>query len=252
MSSPLSAFSIHQVIGVYSDLLSFDLSITNNSFYLLISLALTVLVFATAGGNDAVGRSLVPSSLALVAESLYASVLNMARAVASNQAMLPLLLGLFTVILMSNLISNIPYTYSSMSALTTSLGLSLTVFIGVTLLALSLKGVSWFGTFVPAGTPSVLLPLLVVIELVSYLARAISLGVRLFANMVAGHSLLGIISSMSNQILMSAWYGILLVIVPAFLLIALVGLEVTVAMIQAYVFTILTAIYHDEATRPMV
>lgn len=103
----------------------------------------------------------------------------------------------------------------------------------------------------PAGTPSLLLPLLVVIELVSYCARAISLGVRLFANIVAGHTLLNIISTMSNKVMLSSLIGLVVVVVPVALLIALVGLEVAVSFIQAYVFVVLTAIYINEAIRPL-
>jgi F-type H+-transporting ATPase subunit a len=164
---------------------------------------------------------------------------------------MPLLLGLFTLILVLNLVSNIPYNYASTSALTFTLGLSFTIFIGVTLLAISIKRWSFLATFVPAGTPGALLPVLVLIELVSYCARAISLGVRLFANIVAGHTLLNIIGTMSNKILFSGIIGIVLVIIPVVLLVALVGLEIAVSFIQAYVFVVLTAIYINEAIRPL-
>ena len=93
--------------------------------------------------------------------------------------------------------------------------------------------------------------MLILIELVSYLARAISLGVRLFANLVAGHTLLNIISSMSTKILMSGWLGVLLVLIPMALLVLLIGLELAVALIQAYVFVILTCIYLNEANQSL-
>lgn len=250
MNSPLESFRIVQFIGVYSDLFNIDLSITNNSFYLLISIALFGLLLIQS--NRILGYSLVPSNLALLGESIHASLLNMARNTTSNQTMLPLLLALFGMILMANVISNIPYNYASTSALTFTLGLSFTIYIGVTILAIYIKGWTYLATFVPAGTPNALLPLLVLIELVSNVARAVSLGVRLFANIVAGHTLLTIISTMSNKILFSGLLGIILIIVPIVLLIALVGLEVAVAFIQAYVFVILTAIYIDEAIKPLV
>lgn len=250
MGNPLSSFAIVKLVEIKSDLLNLSVSITNNSFYLILSVLLLMVLFIQS--NNILGSKLVPSNLALVGETLHASLLSMARQTVGNQAMLPLLLALFGIILMANLLSNIPYNYASTSALTITLGLSLTVFIGVTSLAISIKKWVYLATFVPAGTPNALLPLLVLIELVSYCARAISLGVRLFANIVAGHTLLNIISTMSNKIMTSSILGALIVIIPVALLIALVGLEIAVAFIQAYVFVILTAIYLDEAIKPLV
>jgi F-type H+-transporting ATPase subunit a len=250
MSSPLESFRIVQLLGIYSDLFNFDLSITNNSLYLIISIALFGLLLVQS--NNILGYNLIPSNLGILGESIHASLLNMARNTSGNQTMLPLLLALFGIILMANVISNIPYNYASTSALTFTLGLSFTIYIAVTSLAISIKGWTYLATFVPAGTPNALLPLLVLIELVSNVARAVSLGVRLFANIVAGHTLLTIISTMSNKILFSGWFGVLLIVIPVVLLIALIGLEVAVAFIQAYVFVILTAIYIDEAIKPLI
>lgn len=249
MSSPLGAFAIERLIGLDIPLFNVGLYITNNSLYILLAIALIVLLYNQAGVANTV--SLLPTNLGVVGETLHASLLNMARATSGNQAMLPLLLGLFSLILVLNLVSNVPYNYASTSALTFTLGLSLTIFIGVTSLAISIKGWSYLATFVPAGTPAALLPVLVLIELVSYCARAISLGVRLFANIVAGHTLLNIISTMANKIMLSGILGLVLVIIPVVLLVALVGLEVAVAFIQAYVFVVLTAIYINEAIRPL-
>lgn len=249
MESPLNSFRIEKLFDFSSAWLGVDFSVTNNSFYLLLSMLLLGILLIQHNGY--LGNRLIPSNLGLVGESIHASLLSMARQTSGHQAMLPLLLGLFGILLMANLISNIPYNYASTSALTLTLGLSLTVFIGVTSLAVFIKKWVYLATFVPAGTPNALLPLLTLIELVSYCARAISLGVRLFANMVAGHTLLNIISTMSTKILTSSIFGILLVIIPFSLLIALVGLEVAVAFIQAYVFTVLTAIYIDEAIKPL-
>lgn len=249
MSNPLASFAIEPVLSINLQVLGIGLTLTNHTFYLLVSLGLLLFVFTQT--NKLLGSYLLPTNLGLIGESLHASLLAISRNTVGNQAMLPLLLSLFGLILFVNLISNVPYNYAVASSVTFSLGLSFTVFIGVTVLAISLKGWTFLATFVPAGTPAVLLPLLVVIELISYLARAVSLGVRLFANLVAGHTLLTIISTMSSQILTSSWYGPLLALVPVTLLTVLVGLELAVAFIQAYVFTILTAIYIDEAIKPL-
>lgn len=250
MGNPLSTFAIVKLIEIKSDLLNLSISLTNNSFYLILSVLLIMLLFIQT--NSILGYKIIPSNLGLIGETLHASLLSMARKTVGNQAMFPLLLALFSIILIANLLSNIPYNYASTSALTITLGLSFTVFIGVTSLAIYLKKWVYLATFVPAGTPNVLLPLLVLIELVSYCARAISLGVRLFANIVAGHTLLNIISTMSNKILTSSILGAFIVIIPVALLIGLVGLEIAVSFIQAYVFVILTAIYLDEAIKPLV
>lgn len=247
--SPLSVFSIEKLIGLDIPLFNVSLYLTNNSLYILIALASSMVLYTTI--NLPTANRLLPTNTSLVAESLFTSLLNMARTTSANQAFLPLLFTIFNTILLLNLISNIPYNYASTSALTFSLGLSLTVFIGVTILAISVKGWTFLATFVPAGTPAVLLPLLVVIELVSYCARAISLGVRLFANIVAGHTLLNIISTMSNKVMLSSYIGLIIIVVPVALLVALVGLEVAVSFIQAYVFVVLTAIYINEALRPL-
>lgn len=249
MDSPLNVFSIEKLIEIKSDLIHFSISLTNNSFYLILSVFLLGILLVE--NNTFLGHNLVPSNLGLLGESIHSSLLNMSRKTAGNQSMLPLLLALFGLILMANLLSNIPYNYASTSALTLTLGLSLTIFLGVTLLAISIKQWVYLATFVPGGTPNALLPLLVIIELISYCARAISLGVRLFANILAGHCLLGIISTMSNKVLTSSWTGIIIVVIPLILLVALVGLEVAVSFIQAYVFVILTAIYIEEAIKPL-
>lgn len=249
-SNPLSSFAVFKIIGIDAPLINLSFYITNNSLYLLISAALVAIILVAT--NSILGNRVLPTNLALVGESLHASVLNMSRSSSSNQVIYPFLLSLFTIILAANLVSNIPFNYASTSALTVSLGLSLTIFIGVTSLAIYIKRWSFLSTFVPANTPNALLPPLVLIETVSYLARAISLGVRLFANIVAGHTLLNIISGMTNKIAASSIIGFFLAIIPVILLIALVGLEVAVAFIQAYVFVILTSIYHDEATKPLV
>lgn len=250
MDSPLLSFSIVKFMEFNVNLFHFGISITNHSFYLIISVLLIFILLIN--NNNILGKRLVPSNLSLVGETIHASLLSMSRQTSGNQAMLPLLLSLFLIILITNLLSNIPYNYASTSALTFTLGLSFTIFIGVTLLAIYIKRWVYLSTFVPSNTPNILLPVLVLIELVSYCARAVSLGVRLFANIVAGHTLLNIISTMSNQTLVKFWIGIGLVIVPLALLIGLVGLELAVSFIQAYVFVILTSIYINEAIKPLV
>lgn len=136
MDNPLSSFGIEKLLSLDINLFDLHLYITNNSFYLGLSVFLLSILLIQPKVS---GNSLVPSNLALLGESIHASLLNMARKTAGTQAMLPFLLALFGVIMMANLVSNVPYNYASTSALTLTLGLSFTVFIGVTLLAVSIK-----------------------------------------------------------------------------------------------------------------
>jgi F-type H+-transporting ATPase subunit a len=119
---------------------------------------------------------------------------------------------------------------------------------GVTILALNLHGLKFFGFFVPAGTPLALVPLLVLIELVSYLARAVSLGLRLFANIVSGHCLLAILSSFLYKLFTTSLLIFVITLIPFVIFLAILGLELAVSFIQAYVFTLLIASYIKDAS----
>lgn len=127
------------------------------------------------------------------------------------------------------------------------MGFSVTVFLGVTILAVAKHGFHFFSFFLPAGTPTALVPLLVVIELISYVARAFSLGVRLFANLVSGHALVKILSGMLYGMMTSSLLFGVLSVVPLAVVIAIVGLEIAVSFIQAYVFCVLTMSYLKDA-----
>jgi len=141
----------------------------------------------------------------------------------------------------------IPYSFTSTSHLVVTFGLSVTLFIGITIVGFQHHGLHFFSFLLPKGAPLILAPLLVVLELVSYCFRAVSLGVRLFANMMAGHTLVKIISSFAWTMLSVG--GILAVasVIPVVIVFALTGLEIGVACLQAYVFTILVCIYLSDA-----
>jgi F-type H+-transporting ATPase subunit a len=162
---------------------------------------------------------------------------------ASNERYLPFIYSLFFFVLISNLVGNVPYNYTLATSLMVSLGLSLTIFIGVTILGFYKHQVKFFSFFVPSGTPLGLVPLLVLIEFISYIARAFSLGVRLFANMVAGHTLLKILSGLLTKLFTSGVIVFFITLVPFAIFVALCGLEIAVSVIQAYVLCILTCSY---------
>ena len=155
--------------------------------------------------------------------------------------------SLFFFILIANLIGNIPYNYTITTSIIVSIGFSFTIFIGVTILGLIIKNITFFSHFVPEGCPLPLAPLLSLIELVSYTARAFSLGVRLFSNMVAGHTLMKILASFLYQMFSSTLIVFILTLVPFAIFLAIMGLELAVSVIQAYVFTILTCSYIRDA-----
>jgi F-type H+-transporting ATPase subunit a len=161
----------------------------------------------------------------------------------SNEIYLPLIYSLFFFVLISNLVGNIPYSFVITTSAILCLGLSITIFIGVTLLGLSIHKLGFFSFFIPNGTPFPLVPLLVLIEFISYLARAFSLGVRLFANMCAGHALLKILSSLLMNLFSYNFLVFLLTLIPFTIFIALCGLELAVAFIQAFVFCLLVSSY---------
>ena len=160
---------------------------------------------------------------------------------------LPFVYSLFIFILIANLLGNIPYSYTITTSIIVTIGLSFTILTGVTILALYLHNLKFFSYFVPSGTPLALVPLLVLIELTSYLARAFSLGIRLFANMVAGHTLMKILATFLYQMFNSSLIIAVLTLIPFTLFLAIMTLELAVSVIQAYVFTILTCSYIKDA-----
>lgn len=245
-TSPLEQFEVTSFIALNAPLLGgVNLSLTNLGFYSLVVLLLTIGVH-TLALND---RRLVPSRWSVGLESSYASLHGMVKEQigSANEVYLPFIYALFFFILIANLNGNVPYSFALATSAVVSMGLSVTVFLGVTFLGLSRHGVHFFSYFVPAGTPLVLVPMLVLIELISYLARAFSLGIRLFANLVAGHTLLKILSGFIYPMFSLGPIMALISVFPIALFTALVGLEVAVSFIQAYVFTILTCIYLRDA-----
>lgn len=165
----------------------------------------------------------------------------------SNERYIPFIYSLFFYIIISNLVGNVPYNYTITTSLIVSLGLSFTIFIGVTILGLYKHQLKFFSFFIPAGTPLGLVPLLVLIEFISYIARAFSLGVRLFANLVAGHTLLKILSGLLTKLFTSSIIIFFVTLIPFGIFVALCGLELAVSIIQAYVFSILVSSYLKDA-----
>ena len=161
----------------------------------------------------------------------------------NNEIYTPFIYSLFFFIVIANLNGNIPYGFTVTTSVVVSIGLSIMLWIGVTTIGLQKHGLHFFAYFIPSGTPLVLVPMLVLIELISYRARAVSLGIRLFANMVAGHTLLAILSTFLFKLFTSGIIVAVITLIPFAIFVALIGLELAVSLIQAYVFTVLVSSY---------
>jgi F-type H+-transporting ATPase subunit a len=244
--SPLSQFEVVNLIGMNAPVLGhLHINLTNLSLYSSFILFI-ILGLHFYGNNDS---KLIPSNWSIFLESAYASLSTMVKEQVGTQSekYIPFIYSLFFFILIGNLVSNVPYSFAITASGVVSLGLSFTIFIGVTILALSIHGIKFFSFFIPAGTPLGLVPLLVLIELVSYLARAVSLGVRLFANLTAGHTLLKILSTYLFQLFSGSLLIAVITLIPFAIFLALIGLELAVSLIQAFVFTLLVSSYLRDA-----
>lgn len=246
INSPLEQFEVKNLISINAPIFGhLNLTITNLALYSAIIFIL-VIGLHILGNND---TKLIPSKWSIPFESTYSSVHSMVRDQIgiNNEIFLPFIYSLIFFILIANLIGNIPYNYTITTSVIVSIGLSLIIFFGVTLLAVVNHKIKFFSFFVPLGTPLALVPLLVLIELISYSSRAFSLGIRLFANMVAGHTLLKILSTFLYQLFSTTIFIFVLTFIPFMIFICLIGLELAVSIIQAYVFTMLTCAYIKDA-----
>ena len=224
-----------------------EIAFTNSSAYMFASVVISLLMI---GG--VAGRQLVPGRIQSIAELSYEFVATMLRSNAGAEGMkfFPLVFSLFMFICVSNLVGIIPYTFTVSSHLIVTVALALLVFFIVLFYGLYKNGLKFFNLFVPAGVPIYILPLVVVIEVISFFLKPVSHSVRLFANMLAGHIALKVFASfvtMLGALGIVGWVGAVL---PLGLTIALTALELLVAFLQAYVFAILTCIYLNDALHP--
>ena len=235
--SPLEQFEIKRLIPI--DIGGLDLSFTNSALFMLIAVALATL-FLTYSMRT---RALVPGRLQSVAELSYEFIANMIRENVGTEGRryFPFIFTLFMFILFGNLLGMMPYSFTYTSHIIVTFALAAVVFVGVTVIGFVRHGMKFLKLFVPEGVPVFLLPLLVVIEILSYLTRPISLSVRLFANMMAGHTMLKVFGGFVVAL------GVLAGWAPLAFVVALTGLEIGIAFLQAYVFTILTCIYLNDA-----
>lgn len=245
--SPLDQFEIRNILGIETPLLeNINLSITNIGLYLTIAAVLAFFVSVLANNIS----NIKPNKWSLSQETLYATVLGIVINQINNkngQAYFPFMYALFIFILINNLIGMVPYSFAATSHFILTFSISFTVVLGATVLGFKEHGLKFFSLFVPAGCPLPLLPLLVLIEFISYLARNVSLGLRLAANILSGHMLLNILSGFTYNIMTSGILFFFLGLLPLTFIIAFSGLELGIAFIQAQVFVVLSCSYIKDA-----
>jgi F-type H+-transporting ATPase subunit a len=237
-ANPMSQFEVYS-IGPKIQIGSFDLSFTNSSLFMVLTVSVISLFFIAATQK----KSLVPNKMQLIAEMAFEFVSKMISETAGKDARpyFPFILSLFLFVLVANLLGMLPYSFTVTSHIIVTFALAFFIFIGVTIVGFAKHGISYLKLFVPSGVPIFLLPLIIVIEVISYLSRPVSLSVRLFANMMAGHTMLKVFGGFVVSLgILGGW-------LPLGFAVALTGLELLVAFIQAYVFAILTCIYLNDA-----
>jgi F-type H+-transporting ATPase subunit a len=222
---------------------------TNSALFMLI--AVVGLTLFMVGGTAA--RATVPSRLQSSAELTYEFVANMLRSTAGHEGMrfFPFVFCIFMFVLVLNMLGLVPFAFTVTSHIVITAVLALTVFFTVLIYGLMRHGLHFFNLFVPKGVPVYILPMIVAIEILSFISRPISHSVRLFANMLAGHIALkvfaGFIILLGTALGAIGWIGGIL---PFAMIIALTALELLVSFLQAYVFAILTCIYLNDAIHP--
>lgn len=236
-SNPLAQFEIKKLIDI--EIAGFDLSFTNSSLFMLLGMVLTLSLLFLAIRK----KEIVPSRTQILAENIFGIIDSMIdqNIGEKGKRYFPLILSLFLFILACNLLGMIPYSFTVTSHLSITFALAMLVFLLMTIVGFINHGTHFLSLFLPAGTPLWLAPLMIVIELFAYLARPVSLSLRLAANMIAGHVLLKVL--VGFVVIMS----IFLKPFPMVLIVILIGFEIFVAILQAYIFAILSCVYLNDA-----
>jgi len=243
---PIHQFHINTIVPIHVG--GYDLSFTNSALFMVVVVLLAsgFLVFSTAG------RALVPTRLQSISEMTYEFVASMLRDAAGNQGMrfFPFVFTIFMFVMVANLLGLFPYFFTVTSHIIVTFALSMLVILTVVFYGLAKHGLGFFKLFVPSGVPLILMPLVIAIEVISFLSRPVSLSVRLFANMLAGHITLKVFAGFVVSLGALGAVGIAGAILPLAMAVAITALELLVAALQAYVFAILTCMYLNDALHP--
>jgi ATP synthase subunit 6 len=240
--SPLEQF---EIVPIFTFLLGSKFSFTNSSLFLFISVIVILAFFFVT----LIKSTLVPNRWQSIAEMMYQFVQGMLFEALGEKGsrFLPFIFTTFTFIFFCNVLGMIPYTFTVTSHLVFTFGLGMTTFIGLNIIGVKRHGLHFFSLFLPPGAPLALAPLLVPIELISYVFRVVALSVRLFANMMAGHTLLKILATFAWKMLAAGGLFLVIQLFPMIVIVAITGLELAIAFLQAYVWTTLTCLYLSDA-----
>ena len=247
MASPVKQFEISEIIrfGMIGDS---PVALTNSGLHMILIVAFITggLMFATRG------TLLVPNRWQSFAETIYEFVANMLREMTGKEGMrfFPFVFSLFLFVLVANLVGMIPTAFTVTSHLIITFSLAILVIGTVIVYGFVKHGFHFLGLFVPSGVPGWLVPFITVIEVISFFSRPISLSLRLFANMLAGHIALKVFAGFIVSLLSAGGIGYLLFPLPFLMTFALIAFEIFIAGLQAYVFTVLTCIYLNDALHP--
>ncbi len=245
-NDPIHQFQINKLVPL--DFNGVDLSFTNSSLFMVATVVVTsgFLIWSTSG------RGLVPSRMQSIAEISYEFIASMLRDAAgvSGMKFFPFVFSLFMFILVANLLGMFPYFFTTTSHLIVTAALALLVFGTVLFVGFMNNGLNFLKLFVPSGVPGILMPLVVAIEVISFIARPISHSVRLFANMLAGHITLKVFAGFIVSLSSFGALGVVGSILPLVMTVAITALEFLVAFLQAYVFAMLTCMYINDALHP--
>jgi F-type H+-transporting ATPase subunit a len=247
-ANPIEQFEIHEYFPVIK-IAGHQIAFTDSAIFMLIAVALTAALMLGATS----GRRLVPTRMQSLAEVLYEFVADMIRSTAGEHGLkfFPLVFSIFMFVLITNLIGLIPMSFSVTSQIIVTASLALLVFFTVIIHGFWQHGLHFLKLFAPSGVPIFILPMIVMIEILSFLARPISHSLRLFANILAGHITLNLVGSFAAMMIAAfgvvGWLGASL---PVAFAVALFALELLVALLQAYVFAILTCIYLNDSLHP--
>lgn len=242
---PIHQFEIQKLVPI--NLFGFDMSFTNSALWMVIAVAVVTLIMVYGSAP----RSVVPGRLQSLAEMAYEFVANTLTGVTGREGMkfFPFVFSLFMFVLAANMLGMVPGSFTTTSHVIVTAAFAMLVITVVLVAGIAAHGSHFFGLFVPSGVPGWLLPFMVVIEVVSFVSRPISLSLRLFGNMLAGHIALKVFGAFVAALL-GAGAAAILAPLPLLLAVAMTALEFLVAFLQAYIFTILTCVYLNDALHP--
>lgn len=238
--NPLAQFEVKKIVDL--NIGGIDISFTNSALYMVIA-TITVIAFMLFATRK---KSLIPSRLQVIAESIYNFVFDIIKGTIGEEGIkfFPLIFSLFTFILLCNMFGLTPYSFTATSQIAITLSLAIIAFFTITIFAIYRNGIGGFlHMFLPSGVPTWMAPVIFAIELFSFLIRPVTLSVRLFANMVAGHVLLKVVAGFIISL------GVIFGSLPFAFSVVMTGFELFVAVLQAYIFAILVCAYISETTK---